>query len=236
MYNELLSEADSNRALEKNIYQLDDDITKANEMVLKKSKFLMTTKRRFENLEHVSQPLNKKLGHGPPLAEHGQQPDVHPTTDQTPPRPNGQNPKNRKNPHKSPKPISHKNHGRQENPLFRKIILNRAAIHQGGLTAAARFNEQAVVPSNAAQQSARKGKRRGVQLNSSGRQDADQQVQHAPERRPVADVQNRAVQKRGGRAHKRDEEEFWEQTELFEEEQRWERCGWEHEEEQAVAD
>lgn len=54
MYNELLSEADSNRALEKNVRTLDERKKLAESQVEKKRKFLMLTQRRFDNLEHVS--------------------------------------------------------------------------------------------------------------------------------------------------------------------------------------
>ena len=53
MYNELLSEANSNRALENNISKLDKKIQVTNKQVEKQRKFLMLTKRRLQNLEHV---------------------------------------------------------------------------------------------------------------------------------------------------------------------------------------
>jgi len=54
MYNELLSEADSFKALEKNIVNMDLDIKTSNTKLVSKSKLLMLSRRRFENLEHVS--------------------------------------------------------------------------------------------------------------------------------------------------------------------------------------
>jgi hypothetical protein len=53
MYNELLSEANSHRALKTNIEKLKVRIKGGKNNVVKKNKFLMLTKRRFENLEHV---------------------------------------------------------------------------------------------------------------------------------------------------------------------------------------
>lgn len=60
MYNELLSEADSNRALEKNIAGLQENVKKGSKKVKEKQEYLMKTKRRFENLEHVRILNNKK--------------------------------------------------------------------------------------------------------------------------------------------------------------------------------
>ena len=57
MYNELLSEANSNRALENNIEKLNDKINITNKQVKQQRKFLMLTKRRLQNLEHVSKNI-----------------------------------------------------------------------------------------------------------------------------------------------------------------------------------
>ena len=54
MYNELLSEADSFKALEKSILNMDDDIKGSNTKLVTKNKMLMLARRRFENLEHVN--------------------------------------------------------------------------------------------------------------------------------------------------------------------------------------
>jgi hypothetical protein len=54
MYNELLSEANSYRALQTNIENLNENIESSNKLVMSKNKKLMLTKRRFENLEHVT--------------------------------------------------------------------------------------------------------------------------------------------------------------------------------------
>jgi len=53
MYNELLSEANSNKNLETNITQLNDKIHDSKDSVDKKQRLLMLTQRRFENFEHV---------------------------------------------------------------------------------------------------------------------------------------------------------------------------------------
>lgn len=59
MYNELLSEADSNKALEDNVKLLKNRELEAVSAVKKKKVFLMKTQRRFDNLEHVSLIPNK---------------------------------------------------------------------------------------------------------------------------------------------------------------------------------
>lgn len=81
MYNELLSEADSFKALEKNIVNMDEDIKGSNSKLVSKSKLLMLSKRRFENLEHVNLhptlPLTD-IENGTTAGKHGLEPCVHP--------------------------------------------------------------------------------------------------------------------------------------------------------------
>jgi hypothetical protein len=53
MYNELLSEAMTNKNLEKNLHQLDQRMKHSNSELSQQNKLLMLTQRRFENFEHV---------------------------------------------------------------------------------------------------------------------------------------------------------------------------------------
>ena len=54
MYNELLSEADSNKALRMNLEGIFKKIDNVKEDISKKNDFLSKTKRKLEVFEHVS--------------------------------------------------------------------------------------------------------------------------------------------------------------------------------------
>lgn len=58
MYNELLSEADASKALEKNVSSLEDEIRKIKNDVKIKTTVYKKTMRQFEVLEHVCLLLN----------------------------------------------------------------------------------------------------------------------------------------------------------------------------------
>jgi hypothetical protein len=53
MYNELLSEADASKALEKNVLSLEEEINKLKNDVKIKTTVYKKTRRQFDVLEHV---------------------------------------------------------------------------------------------------------------------------------------------------------------------------------------
>ena len=61
MYNELLSEADASKALEKNVLSLEEEINKLKNDVKIKTTVYKKTRRQFDVLEHVDNLSSRTL-------------------------------------------------------------------------------------------------------------------------------------------------------------------------------